>query len=114
MKNSGLPPDLQQLIAENIDSVHTLEILLFLYKHREEVWTVEQVNAHVKSSPAAANRCLRLLEEKGVIARRETRPAYQYEPRSVETDRAVHLLHDAYRERSTAVIRAIHGRSVRS
>ena len=113
MKHTSLPPELQNLIAQQIDSVHTLEVLLFLYGQRERAWTADDVNAHVKSSPSAARRCLNNLVQRGAVAQRGD-AKFQYSPSSAKLDVAVSLLEQEYRNRSASVIRTIHGRPARA
>ncbi|MFO1499341.1 MAG: hypothetical protein U1G07_13260 [Verrucomicrobiota bacterium] len=58
---------LRRFIAEHIDSVETLEILLLLNANPGEVWTVDGVFKVIKSNPASIHVRLKRLHQMGFL-----------------------------------------------
>ncbi len=111
VKAHGLPSEIERFVAETIDSVHTLEILLFLRACRDRAWTADQVHHEVKSSTAAAVNALEHLTRCGILhVVAGHPPSYRFHPESARLERSVTLLAETYAERRTALISALYAR----
>lgn len=112
-KTETIPRPVRELIAENIDSVHTLEVLLFLQRHRQQRLMVSAVQDSIKSSPAAIRESLVRLVAAGFA---QHYPGglehFQYLPTTPELDQLTSELAAVYSQRQSAVIETIYRRSI--
>lgn len=101
-----------RLISENIDSVHTLEILLFLRQNREQRFLVNAVQDSIKSSTAAIRQSLMRLVAGGFAEHTGAgaAEAFRFSPRSPELDQLTTELAVVYAQRQPAVIEKIYQR----
>jgi hypothetical protein len=94
----------KSLIAQHIESVEQLEVLLLLRQHHQRDWTGEQVNDLIKSSVGSVQQRLADLEGRGLV--RLQGEAFRYDPSNVH-DGAVEELASIYTERRFTVIELI-------
>jgi hypothetical protein len=94
----------RKLIADHIDSVEQLEVLLLLRAQRERVWTVGEINDEIKSSVSSVEARLSDLADRGLLERQGRTFRYQATP---EMDATVTELARAYAERRFTVIELI-------
>jgi hypothetical protein len=107
-----LPSRTAQFVREHISSVHTLEVLLFLYQHRSRSFTCEDVLSHIRSSHAAAEACLSQLVHSSIVERTGAQPErFQFHPKQSSLAEAVDELAQHYAERSTTIIQLIYSRN---
>jgi predicted transcriptional regulator len=97
----------RKLIADHIDSVEQLEVLLLLRAQRERVWTVAEINDEIKSSVSSVETRLSGLADGGLLQRQGRTFRYQAAP---EMDATVTELARAYAERRFTVIELIFAR----
>jgi hypothetical protein len=108
-----LPEEVRRLIAENIDSVEQLEILLLLFQHPDRSWNAETVARELRISPISAGERLEDLTYDGFVSRADGSEAgYRYGPESPELDAAVRGLATAYPTRRVTVINLIFSKPV--
>lgn len=111
MSDAVLPPRVQRLITEHIDSIEKLEVLLLLRARAEHPWSAEAVSRELRISEASATRRLRDLAERGLLeADAASPPAYRYAPARSDDDADVAELARAYAERRVSVISFIFSR----
>lgn len=103
---------LASFIAEHIDSVYRLEILLHLLARPSSARTSEEVARELCLSPAAVASELGSLAERGLLARvvEGAGESFRYAPATAALDALVRALAAAYAERRTTVISAIYSR----
>jgi hypothetical protein len=99
-----IPEPVRQLIAQHIQSVEQLEVLILLRTHRDRAWTVAEVNDHIKSSPSSVVTRLDDLAARGFL--RRTDQSFHYQARE-DVEAAVAQLAAAYTERRFSVIELI-------
>lgn len=89
------------MIAESIDSVEQLEILLLLRSEPEKAWSAEEIDSRIKSSLSSIRSRLAGLEKYGLVHRSDDRHRYDPAP---EVQIAVDELAVAYDESRYTVI----------
>ena len=104
---------MRRLIAEHIDSVEQLEILLLLYQHPERSWTAESVARELRVSALSVTDRLKDMTQAGLLSRVEGSLAeYRCAPESPKLAEAVSGLATAYSERRVTVINLIFSKPV--
>jgi DNA-binding MarR family transcriptional regulator len=113
LRASDLPEEVRRLIADHIDSVEQLEILLLLYQHPERTWDAEAVARELRIASISAGERLEDMAQSGLLARKDGKPVeYRYAPESESLDAAVRGLSTAYSERRVTVINLIFSKPV--
>jgi len=56
--SQGLPPSVQHFIADHIDSIEQLEVLLLLAKDVNRWWSVEELSVELRSTPRSIRKRL--------------------------------------------------------
>lgn len=104
------PADLQRFLAESIDSVEQLEVLLLLRGKPEQAWSAEEVSRALYTHPDAALRRLAALQTHGLLVVEGDGPErkYRYAPSSPDRAGLVDRLAALYKERRVAVITLIY------
>jgi AraC-like DNA-binding protein len=103
---NGLTDEVHRFLSVYIDSVEELEVLLLVRRSPERSWTAEEMARELYSHPTSIGRRFQRLLGSGLL--RESQPGVmQYAPRSVELDRTVAQVAEAYRERRVAVVSLI-------
>jgi hypothetical protein len=104
--DSGLPPEVERIIARHVHSVEQMEILLLLRKRREP-WTADATARELRIDASSAQRRLEELTEAGFLTGADGAFLYAV---TGELDRDVEQLQRCYTERRVAVITAIFSR----
>ncbi len=113
MRAGDLPEGVRRLIAEHIDSVEQLEILLLLYQHPERSWTAEAVARELRVSAFSAGDRLKEMARAAILSHLEgSAVEYRYAPESPQMAEAVAGLATAYTERRVTVINLIFSKPV--
>ncbi len=103
---------MRRLIAEHIDSVEQLEILLLLYQHPERSWSEESVARELRISPMSAGDRLKDMARAAILSKVQgTEGEYRYTP-DAQMGEAVAGLAAAYSERRVTVINLIFSKPV--
>jgi hypothetical protein len=111
--SAGLPEAVCRLIAEHIDSVEQLEVLLLLWRHASRGWAPEAVARELRIEPASADKRLEDLERGGFLQCRDRAcREYWYAPAPSERDALVRGLAEGYAERRVTVINLIFSKPV--
>ena len=112
-EDSDVPDSqLQRFVAEHINSVHTLEVLLTLLRRPDEAVSVDDVQQLLKTGAAAARDSLMRLLSHGFLEKvTETENGFRYHPLTPEMHHLSSSLAQAYATRPTFVIRLIHSPS---
>ena len=107
----GLPEIVRRLLAEHINSVEQLEVLLLLRDRAERSWTPAQASEQIRSGADSVARRLQDLHKRGFVTREEEGPTYRYAP-PPERVAAIDALARAYAERRHQVIELIFAKPI--
>jgi len=104
----NVPQIVRSFIAQHLDSVLEVEILLLLYQTRPRHWSAEEVVERLRIDPAWAVGQLGRLCDHGLLrCEPGPPPTFAYAPASAESDAAVAALDRAYADRRVSVIELI-------
>lgn len=104
-----LSPTLLGFVAEHIDSVEQLEILLLLHDHPQREWTADEVTAELRLGAGSARARLADLAVNGLLAEGTARvPRYRYAPRTPDLEAVVTELVAAHRDRRVTLIQLVY------
>lgn len=113
MSESQIPQEVQAFIADHIESVVQLEVLLLLHAAPQRVFSAAEIGRELRIDAAWAAQQLVNLCSRGVLTcTGTTDPVYRYGPRTPEMDRAVADLAQAYADRRVTVIGLIFSKPV--
>ena len=108
MSSDALPPPVKQLLAQHIQSVEQLEVLLLLRSQPQRAWVAAEVYDVIRSSQSSIAARLKdftaagfLLEENG------NGPTYRYAPKDENLRSALDQTAAAYQTWRIRVIEAI-------
>lgn len=112
MTDDLIPPDLQQFILQNIDSIAQMEGLLLLRADRDREWTAESIAQRLYTTRHAGELLLAHLFAIGMLARPEEHspPRYKYRPATPELEQMVERLVDVYARCLLPVTHLIHSK----
>lgn len=99
--NAGVDPEVVQLISRHIHSVMELEVLLFLRREVDRLWTPEAVAQSLYLDPGAAGTMLAELQNRGFLHQGDG--GYIYGP-SADDARALDKLADVYAARRVTIV----------
>jgi DNA-binding transcriptional ArsR family regulator len=102
-----LPEDVERFIAEHIDSLERLEILLLLRSRRSRELTPAEVTAELRLGPSSAPAQLEALRDRGFVERGGEPPSFRYAPDAPEKERLTSELARCYLDRRVTVIKQI-------
>jgi hypothetical protein len=111
VSESGFSTELERFIAEEIQSLEQVEILLLLSGNPHKWWSSKGVYDVVKSNPGSVDARLQELTARGILTR-ETQPEvrYQFSPTDGRIWNVVNELREAYKERPVKVVQAIYSK----
>lgn len=115
MTDAGIPDEVRAFIAEHIDSVEQVEVLLLLRRSGDREWTADAVSDELRTNPGSAAERLADLTARRLIAPAggaPERPGYRYAPGTPALDQAVRGLDQAYAERRVSVINLIFSKPI--
>lgn len=114
MTHDALSDDIRRLIADHINSVEQLEVLLLLRGKANREWSAAEVAEEIRTSETSARSRLEDLAARGFLAQRRdgARDVYQYAPLSNTLRDQVDRLDHAYAERRFTVIDLIFSKPI--
>jgi hypothetical protein len=119
---NGINPQVKAFLADHIDSVLELELLLLLRAHAPQAWTPAALAAELKIDSTWAAAQLATFASRGLLVRTGADPAgsattagaappsgsadggYRYEPETPQLDAAVAAVADAYASHRVTII----------
>jgi hypothetical protein len=110
--NHDFPADIKQFIADNIDTVAQLELLLLLRNDPSKGWSPQEAGAALYGAADVIALQLADLQSKRLLARGPKDQTFAYRPETPELAQLVDRLADLYRERRVAVITAVYTKPV--
>jgi hypothetical protein len=109
--NEDFPADIKQFIADTIDSVAQLEVLLLLRSEPSKVWTAQEAGKALYSAADVTALLMADLHAKRLLAA-GGQNGYIYRPERPELASSVDQLAELYRQRRVAVITAIYTKPI--
>jgi hypothetical protein len=97
--------DVQGFIAEHIDSVVQLEVLLLTHSRPQQSWVAADIARELRISTAWTEAALAKLAAAGILT--GNGPAYRYAPSSDQLARTITALAKAYEDRRVTIISMI-------
>ena len=110
--NDDFPADIKQFIADNIDTVAQLELLLLLRSESGKQWTAEEAGKALYSSAEVTALQMADLQQKRLLVAGGAAGTFIYRPEPSDLARLVDRLADLYRERRVTVITAIYTKPI--
>jgi hypothetical protein len=104
-----IPSGVRQLIAERIESVTQLEVLLLVRAAPDKAWSVDEVARGLVTRPDAASGFLRHLEARSLVERVDADEGERYRYAAGKAERDVDELARCYATRRTSIINLIFG-----
>jgi hypothetical protein len=102
----------RNFIAENIQSVAQLELLLLLHDTPQQGWSATDAARSFGLSPEMTLGLLRGLCQQGFAAASGEMELFRYAPRSQEFERLIGQLSTLYQQRRVSLIQLIYARPV--
>lgn len=113
MSDPQIPQEVQTFIADHIESVVQLEVLLLLHANTQRVFSAADIGRELRIDPAWAAEQLINLCSRGVLTcTNATDSLYRYGPRKPEMSQAVNGLARAYADRRVTIIGLIFSKPV--
>jgi hypothetical protein len=107
------PPKLEQFIAQHIESLAQLEMLLLMRQDPERHWDCAEIARLLYIGGDMCAQLVKDLERHGIVRQVPESDGYQYHPRDAEMNRLVSDLASIYQERRVAVITQIYSRPMK-
>jgi hypothetical protein len=113
-ESTSIPPRVRQFIADHIDSVMQLEMLLLVAAQPQRAWTAKDLADLLRIDPAWVDSQLRAMAAGGLVTEQADPPppAFRFEPRSAELSQAVDELARTYADRRVTVIGLIFAKPI--
>lgn len=104
MAEADIPEEVKRFLAENIESLFQLEVLLLLQARPEVGWTAEQVDRETRIGLESVKTLLARFEQMGFLSVNQGEDlSYRYQPTTDELDHVIKLLAMTYKERRVKV-----------
>lgn len=110
--NEDFPADIKQFIADHVDSVAQLELLLLLRADPGRDWTADEAGRDLYSAPDVTALQLADLQARAFVTGGPRPDSFRFHPQTAEQDQLLARLADLYRDRRVAVITAIYSKPV--
>jgi hypothetical protein len=107
-----LPVEVQELLADRLESIAQLEVLLLLQRSAPEDWDAERLSSELRIERAWAAAQLPRLREQGFLARSGAQH-YRFRPASPELAKAVESLAACYADRRVRVVAQLYSKPTR-
>jgi hypothetical protein len=107
---SELPDDVGRFIAEHVDNLEQLEILLLLRAQRSRDLDPREVTAELRLGPTSAAERLADMAARGFLSAEGDPPRYRFAPDTSEKERVIGELARCYAERRVSVVTRIFSR----
>jgi hypothetical protein len=112
VNSEEFPADVGRFITDHLDSVAQLEVLLLLRGDPARGWSTEDVSAALRMTTDMAREQLKVLADRGVLARLPDGVSHSYAPATPELRGLIDKLATVYDERRVTVITMIYSKPV--
>lgn len=104
MAEADIPDEVKRFLAEYIESLFQLEVLLLVEAHPQRAWTAERVDRETRIGLESLKGLLAMFEKRGLLSvSNDGELSYRYQPVTKELDHAIKLLAVTYKERRVKV-----------
>lgn len=104
MAEADIPDEVKRFLAEYIESLFQLEVLLLVEAHPQRAWTAEHVDRETRIGLESLKGLLAMFEKRGLLSvSNDGELSYRYQPVTKELDHAIKLLAVTYKERRVKV-----------
>lgn len=103
-----IPDEVRAFVAQHIDSVEQLEVLLALRENAHRAFSPEEIAGELRIDPRSAAQRLKDLQAAGLVVAEGD--ACRYAPRTAELARRTDALAEMYRTHRVAIISLIFSR----
>jgi len=108
------PVEIEQFIAQHIESLAQLETLLLMRREAERAWTGSELSRQLYVTPEVCTGIISDLERRGFVVRdAASTDAFRYRSAGADVDRLVDQLAGLYHQRRVAVITLIYSKPVK-
>jgi hypothetical protein len=108
---SGLPADVLQLVADRVEGMQQVEIVLLLRGEEARAWRSDEIALKLRADMGAVARDAAALAERGILSSEPGPPlVYRYAPATRALRDAVDGLAEAYNSRPVTLVKAIYDR----
>ena len=105
MAENGISEEVKTFLAQHIESILELEVLLLLRADPQRSWTGAQLAKELKIDQTWANEQLARFASRGILARTDAPdPQYRYSPSDPQLDATVAAVADAYATHRVTII----------
>jgi hypothetical protein len=111
LSKDDLSPDVRSFIAEHVDSVVQLEVLLLVHAQHEREWSADDVSNALRINRMWAEEQLANLARRGIVVCTD-KPCITYRYVSGRFDATVTKLAQAYNDRRVTIISIISSKPV--
>jgi hypothetical protein len=109
----ALPDEVRRLLAERIESIAQLEVLLLLHRTAPMEWGAEAVSRELRIETGWAAELLALLQRADLVAASGADSRlYRFQPAGIELGKAVESLAASYADRRVSVVAQLYSRPV--
>ena len=107
-----VPREVRRFIADNIDSVGQLEVLLLVRSDPERYWSASEVSRTLRSRRTWAEVQLEYLRVEGLlVAGEDNHPRYRYDPARPDLELVIARVSEAFESLRADVIRLVFSQS---
>jgi biotin operon repressor len=111
VSDRNLIPDAEEFVAQAVESIQQVEVLLLLRGTSERWWTAKEIARELGVSETAVDYDALALRARGLFAKQRGRPSsYRYEPKNIHLLAGVESIAAVYRDRPLIVAKAIANR----
>jgi len=110
--STSIPPRVRQFIADHVDSVMQLEVLLLVAAGPQRAWTAKDLAELLRIDPAWVDTQLRAMAAGGLLAQQADPATFRFEPRTADLAQAVDELAKTYADRRVTVIGLIFAKPI--
>jgi len=111
---TDFPVEIEQFIAQHIESLAQLETLLSMRREPERTWTCDELSRQLYVTPDVCSGIITDLERRGFVARdAPDSSAFRYQSADASVDGLIDQLANLYHQRRVAVITQIYSKPVK-
>lgn len=111
MSTEEIPAEVVKLIADHLDTVVQVEVLLLLVTSPQRQFSAAEIGNELRVDPQWAGAQLAELAGRGMLSNStDPLPLYRYAPRTPELGKAIEGLARAYADRRVTVISMIYSK----
>ncbi len=110
--NHDFPSDIKQFIADYIDTIAQLELLLLLRSEPAKAWTAEEAGSALYAASDVIALQMADLQSKRLLEAGGKENTFVYRPANGELARLVDGLANLYKDRRVAVVTAVYTKPV--